>query len=353
MRGTLWATVAVLWGLLCPALRVHAQEQGAPRGNVLTPELVLDIGRRTEVERLTLSADGRTLAVQSGGADSEISLWDMETGERTGAVRPYFETVSAIALTGDSRFVAAAGYAIKIWRVADGQLVTRWQKPNLKKITDLAFLEHPLRLALATETCETFITPVDSIDLARPLRGGLMLSICRDGSRLANVLPETLAETGYVPRRSAKVMFFDIATGKETGELEEELCRAIEISGSARLLAVSTTERTVRVYDLAAKRRVAELRADEQTFDDVFFLGDRRVLARGSGGRLVLWELPASDPVRVWRLDLGKGRGNCATSRGTSAFDRRTRRIVLGGLKGHVFVVAVPTVEEGDSAEGD
>ena len=219
MERILWATLVISFGLLCSPMRLHAQDQPPPPRGDLTPQMILDVGRRTEVERLTLSHDGSTLAAQAGGADSEISLWDMHSGKQTGAVRPYFETVSAIALSRDAQFVAAAGYEIRIWRVADGQLVTRWQKPNLKKITDLAFLDHPSRLALATETCETFITPIDSIDLARPLRGGLMLSIYANGTRLANVLPEPLSGAGSVPRRAAQVLFLDVAAHKELARI--------------------------------------------------------------------------------------------------------------------------------------
>ena len=343
MRRTSW----VMWlaVVVLVAGRGVCQEDGpaATRGT-LAPRLVIEVGASMEIERLTMTADGEMIAVVCYGAEGELTLWSAHTGKRVRTILPPMKKISAIAFSDDSASIVTAGTggAIALWRVSDGKMLAHSRDYSNQRITDVVLLEGGSRLVCATDAFETFIVPRDAMALRDPLRGGLHLSVYAGGTRLANVLAGPFKENGGVRRRDANVLFFDVETRREIASVDTDMCRSIRVTEDGARLAVATHEGPIRVYDMKTLDLVAELRARTQVFADVFFLNDDVVFAPGSTCRLKVWRLPVGEPVRTWRLDLGDQYRNVSSVRGASTFEAASRCLVMGGLRGRVYLFDLP-----------
>jgi WD40 repeat protein len=98
--------------------------------------------------KAAFSADGRTLATSASNAP--ISLWDVETGKRRGAIRNDPGSRCSLAFSPDGHFVASAPKwhadsrrgderELRIWELASGRLVRSFQIPEYSLAHSLIF----------------------------------------------------------------------------------------------------------------------------------------------------------------------------------------------------------------------
>src|SRR5205807_5077201 len=79
------------------------------------------------VKSLALSSDGRRLFTASDAADPTITVWDLEAGKQTLALRGHSMQVAGLALSSDGKrlFSASEDQTIRVWDVEAGkELVT-------------------------------------------------------------------------------------------------------------------------------------------------------------------------------------------------------------------------------------
>jgi WD40 repeat protein len=76
-------------------------------------------GHDDSINVIAISPDGKRLV--SGGADNNIIVWDMNTGNKLKQFTGHYEGVLALAISPDGYTLVSGGgdNLIKIWRVQD------------------------------------------------------------------------------------------------------------------------------------------------------------------------------------------------------------------------------------------
>lgn len=208
-------------------------------------------GHSNRVYRAAVSPDGKTLATV--GSDGTARIWSIERGEQTGMFR-----------AGQQKVVAARAVAISPSDVvasgADDGTIKLW---NTKDQTEQQLEMQPL--------------PVTSV------------AFSPDGTMLASTTGDW---RNY--RMPGEVRLWDVATGKVLASLpgftSEIKCLAIDPTG--KLLATSSSDRVVRLWDLASRQEVRMARLNSAG-TSVAFSHDSTRLAFGEHlGGVSVWSVP-------------------------------------------------------------
>jgi WD40 repeat protein len=102
--------------------------------------------RQTTVHRIALAPDGRRLAV--AGTDDAVTIWDVDTREKTAVLRGHATRVLAVTFSPDGRRVATGGAdrTVKVWGADSGQeLLTL--SGHTQPVADVAFSPDGRQLA--------------------------------------------------------------------------------------------------------------------------------------------------------------------------------------------------------------
>lgn len=197
-------------------------------------------GRRLTIEGTALAADGRRAV--TGGNDGAVRVWDMTTGKQLAAVVSLDESVRAVALAPDGKWVAAlTSKRLQVWNIA-----TSKQK--------------------------------HSVAIQTPSEAPAELRWSADGSTLVGVYPGSIrhwdAETGIGGGAALKV-----------GPVQPQ---GVALSPDGRTLATAPANRPIHVIDLRSGKTTATLRFESWP-GSIAFSPDGRTLAAARHGSIRLW----------------------------------------------------------------
>src|SRR5439155_13397338 len=100
-----------------------------------------------------------------------------------------------------------------------------------------------------------------------------------------------------------KIKFWDVASGANTATLdaaegEKDWPTSVAFSPDGKLLAWGSYDDTVKLWDLAGRRKIATLEGHQHTVQCVAFSPDGRTLASGSHDNTVkLWNVASREPI--------------------------------------------------------
>jgi WD40 repeat protein/serine/threonine protein kinase len=246
------------------------------------------------VTAVAFSPDGKTLASAAGFAESDIRLWDVASGKEIGRLEGHGSWVSSLVFWPDGKKLASssADQTIRIWDVASqkcldvlrGHRLEVWRLALLPDHTTLVsgskdgavcFWDtsvshsHETRITLPEPMTAWRFTPDSQSVVTSDLQGRVTRWGGRDFQQ---------AET-----------LFEIGTNRYPGY---DL-----LSSDGRLLAVTTTDNVLQVWDLSRRRLWREFPSPTGTIWAQSFSDDDNKLVTWSGD---------DDMFREWDLNSGR-----------------------------------------------
>jgi WD40 repeat protein len=201
---------------------------------------------REGASQLTISPDGRTLALSRAGAP-EIRLWDLDTGRCRMTLLGDSDSAAVVAFAPDGRTLASATWtsprSILIWDLATGQTERRINGIGNPCLT-VAYSPDGRWLASACQDRSVGIWNVQTGALALTIAGHSRptqsVAFSPDGRVLATVSGDG---TGSI---------WSLATGQEIRRLDSqaEVLYHVAFSPDGKLLAAAANDGDVRLWDV-------------------------------------------------------------------------------------------------------
>jgi WD40 repeat protein len=242
---------------------------------------------------LTISPDGKTLAVSGGSGVSPgvIKLMDVDTNEfrRTITIRAWGASVLSFSPDG-ARLASGSTYVgnVYLWDVATGAEKAGLKSADSGGVRSLGFSPTGKELAVgyangAVSLCETASLGV--LASFEPQEGAVTgMCFSPDGTRLYSA-----AVSGG---GKARTIVRDLTSDSRPVVDRLEDIRVTDVSRDGRLL-VGGWQRTVTVWDIAAKRAVWQFAAHAKSINDVRFASDDDLIisAGGEDRMAVVWNI--------------------------------------------------------------
>jgi len=288
------------------------------------------------VTSLAFFPDGRTLAMSGeGGAGRVIRLVDVETGSQKSELRGHLKSISSLTFTPDGQTLLSASDdgTLRVWDLvarAKEKLVHEFARNSIstawRSYGPALCLSPDGRHLLTLYTNQTF-SVWDTLRLAEGARQPLPFT----NTTFAAVAPGgRLAAFGS---RSGEVMLWDGETiqarsfawpgtnyiGRLVFSLDgRHLAAADDSKALAQMSVASDTKRTVRVWDMGARKQTHFFPTDEDGLPvSLTFSADARALMAGF----------SEGPIKLWPLD---GPGEAAHFLGHSGWVRGLAMLTNG-----------------------
>ncbi len=290
------------------------------------------------VRAIDLDHDGGR--VLTGDDTGTVRVWDVASGAAVFEVDGHEREIRAVAFSSDGTRAITGDVrgAIRLWNLAEASLEAELVPPRARRVTDILVLPDGrvvvcvhgelLLLDLASFGAPLRIRPSEA-------RGGGRLGLSADGASLV-VTQSKLGLALVDPVAFRPIGLLGTRRGDGGGD-DAGITDVAPLRGS--LMACSTSDGTIHVIDLAARRSVAGWASHAKGTRALAATPDgRRVFSGGVGG-----------VIREWNAQLGEERDPPVGHRGTVttlAVTPDGERLVSGGRDGWLHVWDLATGDE-------
>ncbi len=245
------------------------------------------------------------------GCERTIRLWDFASRQEVrtiafeGERRP-----TSLAFTPDGATVAAAigsgATEIRLWRVSDGRLIKRFNRPDTTELTHVAYSPDGKILGGTGRGM-----PPMFFDVATGSILERFIGLRADGPMAFSPDGKTLAATGL----GQTLHFWDVATTNDrlaTPDAHTGGVGALAFVDAGKTLVSGSDDRTVRIWDVATGQATRVLPHDGWV-RAISVSARGSLLAAGSSypgwGTVRVWNLKTGDQVHTWLADRATIRG--------------------------------------------
>lgn len=279
----------------------------------------------------------------SGSHDRTVRVWDAQTGKSIRTIRAADAPVMSIALSPDSRMLAAASSVrIQLWNNDTGAWV-RNLEGGLSPLRAVAF--SPDGKTLASAMGSTIRIWDGSFGgLIRTLEGHSLpvnaLAFSPDGKVLASVSADKT------------VKLWDLATSTQIRTLTGHTSNVatVAFSGDGRLLGSGSVDRTIRLWDWRSGKTLQTLSGHFSLISSLAFAPDGKLIASGGYDNLIkIWDTTSGKEIQTiaghdsevtgvaFSPDAGT-LASCSRDKTVKLWNPRTGQLIRQ-LTGHAFDV--------------
>jgi eukaryotic-like serine/threonine-protein kinase len=281
--------------------------------------------QQNRVTALAFSPDGKTLASAAGYAESDIRLWDIASGKEIGRLEGHGSYVSSLVFWPDGKKLASssADQTIRIWDVASRKCLDVL-RGHRQEVWRLALLPDDKTLVSG---CKDGTVCFWDTSVSHPHESPITLPEPMTDFRFAPDSQSVVTSDlhGRVTRWGGRDFqqaetLFEIGTNRYPGY---DL-----LSSDGRLLAITTINNVLQVWDLSRQRLWREFsspagRILAQSFSDE----DNKLLALSDDDKLLHeWDLNSGREIHSWRVP--------AQSRVIASSRDQRQCVVKGYLRG-------------------
>jgi formylglycine-generating enzyme required for sulfatase activity len=265
------------------------------------PESISEVrrfrGHTAAICDVAFSPDGRLIA--SGAFDNTARVWDVGTGKELNKLEGYTAHVECVCFFPDGRRLIAgsADSTLRLWDITSGKEIGRFEGHPKNVQYPLRITPDSNRLISHGEDKSVRVWDVKTRKQLRQFdyRAGLtqsnlwVSSFSADGRRALTAGGDKI------------VWLWDVDRGRNLGELNRETVGgAFSPDGRLALLGSGTSDRALRLYDLANRKVIRRFDpAPGQVCGNglLFSPNGQRVLAMYEGGDLGLWEVASGKEI--------------------------------------------------------
>jgi WD40 repeat protein len=214
-------------------------------------------GHDGPVRSVAVTADGTTAV--SGGADGTVRVWDLATGRQRAKLTGHTRAVNSVAITADgTRAVSGSDDGtVRVWDLVTGRQLERVELTGHGVGSGVWVVSVAVTADGTTAVTDSSDGAVRVWDLATGRQRAELTGHDDPAYSVAVTADGTTAVTGS---DDGTVRIWDLATGRQlervelTSDTRAVMAVAITADGAT---AVTATDRTVRVWDLAARIELA------------------------------------------------------------------------------------------------
>lgn len=243
-----------------------------------------------EVLALAFSPDGTVLV--SGGGDTIVRMWDVQTGRQIQMLAGHTRRVSAIEFVPDGKLLITGSYdgSLRLWESQSGQLRQILHRHS-QAVRAIAMGQDGHTLVSGSYDQTVRIWELQNGQVLNTLQGYTQevraIALTADGRTLASASADQT------------VRIWDLAASKlrHTGHGHRRWVQTLAFSPDGSLLASGSYDRTVRIWDAATGEHLRTLEEPARWIWSVAFSPSGELLAAAAAdGAISLWD------TRTWRL---------------------------------------------------
>jgi WD40 repeat protein len=239
----------------------------------------------------------------SGGADGQVRLWALPSGQEIRTLGPMQvrSPIGALAVSGDGRFIAAGGRngRVELWDPKTWLSRLQDEDEGGGGVTSLTFLDGGAAMAIARRD--------GTIRLVGCPTGRELALLGRKGAGEVNALAAVLqARLLAGGGEDGAVRLWQVPSGEPAGTLNTHTSpvRQLAVSGDGSLLATAAGDGQVALRALPDGLLIQQLLAGSGSPNVLLFSRGRGVLAAGGGdGAVRVW---VTEALRLSRLPVPK-----------------------------------------------
>ncbi len=263
----------------------------------------LKIESKSDIEYITFSPDGQTIASSEGWTEPEVRLWDVASEKLRTTLIGHTDGVHDISFSPDSRTLASGSRdrTVVLWDVATGNYKTTLTE-HTNHIEGIAFSPDGNTLASGSRDGRIILWDTENLQKKMIISGHIYgfqsITFSPDG--------KTIASGSY----DKTVRLWDTTTGKNTSTFPGHIAvvESVAFSPDGRTIASgggtssvnrwSADDFTVKLWDVDSGINTATLYAHKWSVYHVTFSPDGKYLVSSSGdSRAIFWDPETGNPL--------------------------------------------------------
>ncbi|MGK7925230.1 MAG: protein kinase, partial [Spirulina sp.] len=250
-------------------------------------------GHKSAITSIAITSDGRV--VMSGSKDGSIKLWNINSGQCLKTFEGHTAAITSIAITSDNRVIVSGSKdgSIKLWNIDSGQCSISIENHSVA-IVSLDIDSHSERFSSIDEKGNLKLWDLKSGWLLGNLfltERELSIACLNMNKNLAIIITENRNLVAY------NFDYSNVSIQTKIYQGHAGRINALEISPNGKLVISSSTDNTLKIWNIRSGSCVKTISADTRNITSIKISDDGcTTLLVNSEGEIIRWDIKQERP---------------------------------------------------------